>query len=255
MSSLICRLIPCLLLKGNGLYKSTRFKDYVYIGDPINTVKLFNDKEADELVILDIEATDRAIGPNFSLISNIVSEAFMPVAYGGGIRNGDDARILFNIGVEKVIFNDALINNFDLVQDVIAFAGSSSVVASIDVKKSFFNNYTVYTKNGKHNSKLTPVELAKNLESLGVGEILLNSIDHDGLMAGFDLALIKEVAKNVNIPVIAIGGAGSMNDFKLAVQSGASAVAASSFFIFHGKHKAVLITYPHRSEIKRIMDT
>ena len=247
------RLIPCLLLKNGGLYKSVKFKDHRYIGDPINTVKLFNDKEVDELVILDIEARKSFLGPNFALINDIVSEAFMPVAYGGGIRNMDDAVKLFKLGVEKLVFNTALFEDPELICDVISYAGSSSVVASIDAKRTMFNNYSVFTDSANVNRKIDPVEFAEALDKQGVGEILLNAVDCDGLMQGYDLNLIERVSKSVSIPVIAIGGAGAMEDFRLAINKGASAVSAASFFIFHGKHRAVLITYPGYDEIRKII--
>lgn len=244
------RVIPCLLLKGSGLVKTTKFKNPKYIGDPINAVNIFNEKEADELIFLDITASIEKRRPNFKLVSEIASECFMPFAYGGGISQIEDVKELFKLGVEKIVINSALHHNPGLITECAKIYGSQSIIGSIDVKKNFFGKYEVYSNSGTINTKLDPVRFAKQIEELGIGEIFINSIDRDGTQSGYDGKLIKSITTTVNVPVIACGGAGNKADFKEAVsQFGASAVAAGSFFVFHGKHKAVLITYPPYNEL------
>lgn len=244
------RVIPSLLLHKGGLIKSVQFKNYKYVGDPINAVKIFNEKEVDEIAVIDIDATRDNRPPNIEAISEIASEAFMPMAYGGGITTLDQIKkILFN-GFEKVIINKALHTNLSLITQAANLVGSQSVVASMDVKKSLFGGYKVYTDNGKNAAKTSPVEFAKQVESAGAGEILINNIDADGTYNGFDAALIQSIASQVHIPVIAIGGAGSVEDFAKAKQAGASAVAAGSMFVFQRPHQAVLISYPTQKELK-----
>lgn len=238
------RVIPTLLLHNKGLVKSVKFKDYKYVGDPINAVKIFNEKEVDEIVLLDIDASRENRSPDINRISAIASEAFMPMAYGGGIKSIDEIKSLFLGGIEKIILNKASIVNPRLISEAAKIFGSQSVVVSIDVKKTIFGKYNVYTGNGKTNTKFSPTDFVKRMEILGAGEILLNSIDRDGTYVGYDNHLIEMVSQVVSIPVIASGGAGSIEDFKNAIKSGASAVAAGSMFVFHGKHRAVLINYP-----------
>lgn len=246
------RVIPCLLLRNGGLVKSVKFKNYRYVGDPINAVRIFNDKEVDELVFLDIGARAANSGPNFELLADIASEAFMPFGYGGGIRDFDDVKRLYALGVEKVILNTVAHESPDLVSRTADLAGSSGVVVSVDVKKSLFGNYSVVTRCGTSETSAHPVEYAKKMEALGAGELLLNSINRDGTMEGYDLDLVKQVAHAVSIPVVAVGGAGNIEHFKDAVGVGASAVGAGSMFVFHGKHRAILITYPGYNEFKDI---
>lgn len=246
------RVIPCLLLRNGGLVKSVRFKNHKYIGDPINAVRIFNDKESDELTFLDIGARASGTGPNFSLLADIAAEAFMPFSYGGGIRNIADVKTLYSIGVEKVIFNAVAHEDPALVARTAEFAGSSGVVVSIDVKRSLLGRYSVFIRNGVKDTSADPVTFAKRMEALGVGEILLNSINRDGTMEGYDLELVSRVANAVSIPIVAVGGAGNMQHFKESVRSGASAVGAGSMFVFHGPHRAVLITYPTHAQIKDI---
>lgn len=246
------RVIPCLLLRNGGLVKTVKFGAATYVGDPINAVRIFNQKEVDELVFLDIGASsDR--GPNFSLLADIASEAFMPFAYGGGISTIDHVKRLFGLGVEKVVMNTAAWSNASLISETAALAGCSSVVASIDVRANWRGAYSVYVQGGKTDTKREPVQYAQHLQQIGAGEILLNAIDKDGTMEGYDLELVRRVAAGVTIPVVAVGGAGSLAHFRDAVASGASAVAAGSFFVFHGKHKAVLITYPSYAELERVL--
>lgn len=249
------RVIPCLLLKDKGLVKTIKFKDPKYVGDPINAVRIFNEKEVDELVFLDISASLEGRKPNFKVIGDIAAQTFMPLGYGGGIRDIEDIKTLFSIGVEKVVINSAAIDNPDIIKQASNVAGSQSIVISIDVKKNLWGKYEVYVHSGQVRTKLNPVEWAKKVESLGAGEIFLNAIDKDGTMSGYDIDLIKQVSSSVNIPVVACGGAGSLNDFLEAVkEGGASAVSAGSFFVFHGKHRAVLITYPSINELEETFD-
>jgi imidazole glycerol-phosphate synthase subunit HisF len=246
------RVIPCLLLRNAGLVKTVKFKKPRYIGDPINAVRIFNEKEVDELVFLDIEATSLNSGPNFELIKDIASEAFMPFAYGGGISSTDQIKQLFALGVEKIILNTAAVNTPKLIPAAVALAGSSSVVISIDIKRNFMGKYRVCLANGRKDMKLDPISHAKEMEHLGAGEILVNAIDRDGCMSGYDLDLIQKISEAVSIPVVASGGAGELRHFKECVGAGASAVAAGSMFVFHGRHKAVLITYPEYNELEQL---
>jgi cyclase len=244
------RVIPSLLIHKGGLVKSIQFKDYKYVGDPFNAVKIFNEKEVDELVVIDIDATRENRPPNIEFISEIASEAFMPMAYGGGIKTIEEIKKILICGFEKVIINKSLHTNLGLVTEAAQLIGSQSIVASIDVKKGLFGGYKVYTDNGKRNTKLSPLEFSKRLENAGAGEILLNNIDTDGTYKGYDINLIKEIATAINIPVVAMGGASNIDDFVLAKNAGASAVAAGSMFIFQRPHQAVLISYPNQIELK-----
>jgi len=243
------RIIPVLLLKGGGLYKSVRFKNYRYVGDPINAVKIFNEKEVDEVIVLDIDATVQNRSPNIKQIKEITSEAFMPMAYGGGIASIEQVRSILSAGVEKVIFNYSAFYNPKLVEKTIQYFGSSTVVAAIDVKRDWLGKQKAYCLNGSKNTKRTPKEAAQEMQQLGVGEIFLNNIDRDGTFSGFDMDLISLVSNAVNIPLIACGGANSLVDFKNAIKSGASASAAGSYFVFQRPHNAVLITYPSQEEL------
>lgn len=247
------RVIPVLLVNNSGLYKSKKFKSLQYVGDPINTVKIFNDKEVDEICILDISATTQKKGPNFSLINNVASEAFMPLSYGGGISTLEHVDIIFRNGVEKVIINSEFINNPNLVTQIANKYGSQSVVISIDYKKNIFGKNVVYTNCGKQKTKFSPKEYAKMAEEYGAGEILLNSIDRDGMYLGYDLELLNQVSNKINIPIIICGGASNVSDFSAAINSGASAVSAGSMFVFQRPHQAVLISYPKYSEIKNLI--
>jgi imidazole glycerol-phosphate synthase subunit HisF len=249
---IIPRVIPCLLLRGNGLVKTVRFKDPTYLGDPRNTIKIFNEKEVDELVVLDITATTERREPNFKLISELTSECFMPLGYGGGITNLHQMERLFKLGIEKVIINTYAAAKPIFISEASRVFGSQSVVVSIDVKRSLFGRYGIMVEAGKRKSVFEPVTFAMEMVGLGAGEILLNSIDRDGTMQGYDVELIRRVSSAVSIPVIACGGASRIEDFYSAIQEGASAVAAGSMFVFHGKHRAVLITFPKRKDLERI---
>ncbi len=248
------RVIPSLLLQDQGLVKTLRFKDPKYIGDPINAVRIFNKKEVDELIFLDIAATRDSRKPNFDLIADIAGECFMPFAYGGGIRNLDDVKTLFSIGAEKVVINSYTLENPGFIRQAVEKYGSQSIISSIDVKKNILGRYVVYTQGGQVATKYEPVNWALALEDMGVGEIILTSIDREGTMKGYDIELIKRVSSVLKIPVVASGGASGIQDFKDAVlNGGASAVTAGSLFVFQGIHRAVLINYPSIEEIDSIM--
>lgn len=244
------RVIPCLLLRNGGLVKTVKFKDPKYVGDPINAVRIFNEKEVDELVFLDISATPAGKEPNFELLSDIASEAFMPFAYGGGITRMEQISRLFALGVEKVVLNTAASITPELISEAASLAGSSSVVVSIDVRRSWLGKYTVYTHAGQKDTGREPVEYAQAMERLGAGELLLNAVERDGTASGYDLEAIERVAKAVSIPVVAVGGAGTLAHFSEAIHKGASAVSAGSMFVFHGRHRAVLISYPSQPELE-----
>jgi cyclase len=238
------RIIPVLLLHKGGLYKTKQFKNPAYIGDPINAVRIFNEKEVDELIILDIDSSKENKAPNYALIEEIVSEAFMPVAYGGGISSLSIAQKLFQLGVEKVIINSALQKNHNLLAEIAAIYGVQAVVACIDYKKGFLGGTKAYFVNGTKKSIYTPQELAQIAENAGAGELILNAIDREGTYQGYDINLLKQIVKEVNIPVVVSGGANVNSDFDDAKQAGASGMAASSMFIYQRPHNAVLISYP-----------
>ena len=238
------RLIPCLLLSHKSLFKTVRFSNPQYIGDPINTVKLFSNKEVDEIIVVDFTASVENRGPDIEYLKLITSECFMPLCYGGGITDIHQVEALFKIGIEKIAFNTSIVVNPDLVRDAVKNFGSQSFVASIDVKKNIFGKKEVYFKSGKQNSKISPLDMIKKVEELGVGEILLTSIDHEGMMQGYDYQLINSLANTISVPIIANGGAGSLGDCNEAIKNGASAAAAGSLFIYYGKKKAVLVNYP-----------
>ena len=248
------RVIPALLLHGQGLVKTVKFKDPTYLGDPINIVRIFNDKEVDELVFLDITATIENRPPAFEMLANITSECFMPLGYGGGIRSMEDVRKLLGIGIEKVILNTSAVETPSLIRDAADYAGSSSVVISMDIRKGFLGKHEVYTRGGRKGTGLDPVKHAVEMEKLGAGELFINSIDRDGTMQGYDIDLIRRVADAVSIPVVACGGAGKLQDLADAIKmGGASAAAAGSLFVFQGPLRGVLISYPSQNDLKMIL--
>jgi imidazole glycerol-phosphate synthase subunit HisF len=244
------RVIPCLLLSGERLVKTVRFRDSIYVGDPINAVKIFNDREVDELAILDISATRERRDPPFEHLQAIAGECFMPLSYGGGIRTIDQARRLFGLGVEKVLLNTAAAEDPALLTAIADEYGSQAVIAGIDVKKDWLGRTRVFTRAGSVNTGRSPVEYAKAMADRGAGEILMNAIDRDGTMAGYDLDLIREMSAAVSIPLVACGGAGSIAHLAAAIDAGASAVAAGSLFVFAGPRRAVLINYPSAAELR-----
>ena len=239
------RVIPCLLLKGNGLVKTRKFKDAVYIGDPVNAVRIFSEKEVDEIVVLDIEASKEKREPNYELIEEIAGEAFMPMAYGGGINNITQVKRLIRSGVEKVVINTAATTSLEVIKTSSEMFGAQAIVGAIDIKKTLLGKYQVMSTSATKKTNLDIKQHIENLVKAGAGEIFINNIDRDGVMKGYDLSLIKTIVDSVNVPVIACGGAGSVDDLNAGInEGGASAVSAGSMFVFHGKHKAVLINYP-----------
>lgn len=250
------RVIPALLLQNKGLVKTTRFRDPTYLGDPINVVKIFNDKQVDELIFLDIDATVERRSPVLDFISKIAAECFMPLAYGGGIQNLDQVKVILGLGVEKVSVNTQAIENPSFVRSAAELFGSQSIVVSIDVKKDFLGRYRAYTHGGRKNTGRDPHDVAIEMEAQGAGELFLNSIERDGTMQGYDLELLKRISTAVNIPVVACGGAGGVPDLVTAVrEGGASAVAAGSMFVFQGPYRAVLISYPARAELQEAFNS
>jgi len=247
------RVIPCLTISGNKLVKTVRFSDPLYVGDPINAIRVFNDKEVDELVVLDIHVGKEGKAPNFELIHDLCTECFMPLAYGGGISTLKQVEQLIAMGVEKVILNAATVTQPDLIREAVKHFGSQSIVGCIDYKKGWLRTKpTVYTHSGSHHTKLDPIEHAKALQELGIGELILQSIERDGTRKGYDLELLHEISQNLQIPVVAMGGAGTMAHLKEAFAYGAAAVSGGSFFVLHPAHRAVLITYPSDQEIRSL---
>jgi cyclase len=237
------RIIPVILLSDSGMIKTVKFKDPVYIGDPINAVRIFNEKEVDEIIILDTDATRQRKEPDFARLEEITSEAFMPLGYGGGIRTIQQMEKLFNIGIEKIILNTEVYKNQKLLQESAKIFGSQSVVVSIDVKRDIFGRYHVLSNGGKVKENVDLLTYISVVQDNGAGEIIINSIDRDGAMSGYDLNLISKISPFIKVPLVALGGAGVLADFDAAIRSGASSVAAGSMFVFHGPHKAVLISY------------
>ena len=247
------RVMPCLLLRQSKLVKTVRFREPDYIGDPINAVKIYNDKEVDELIFLDITATVDKKAPPFKTISEIAAECFMPYTYGGGIHSLEDMRRIFNLGVEKIAINSHTVENPDFIRQAAKEFGNQSIVASIDVKKKLMGKYEVFTRSGTNPTGLGPVEHARMMEEMGAEEILLTSIDRDGTWEGYDLELIKTVAEAVNVPLIVCGGAGGIEDFRKAVDAGASACAAGSMVVYQAKNRGVLINFPKQTELRAVL--
>lgn len=246
------RVIPVLLLRNNGLVKTIKFDKHKYIGDPINAVRIFNDKEVDELVFLDIDASKQQRSPDFELVKSIATECFMPFGYGGGISNMEQITQLFSLGVEKVIINSAALHNPQLISDAARVYGGQSIVVSVDVTKNLLGKYKIYSHANVKTAANDAIDFVKKMEQAGAGEIMLNVVDKDGMMNGYDLAIIKKISDEVNIPLVACGGAQNMLDLKKAADAGASGVAAGSMFVYHGPHKAVLINYPSYNDLKKL---
>jgi imidazole glycerol-phosphate synthase subunit HisF len=246
------RVIPVLLIEGRRLVKTVRFSDPRYVGDPMNAVRIFNRKEVDELILLDIGATAAGGGPQFEFVREIVSEAFMPVCYGGGVTTLAQMEKLFARGVEKVSLGTATENLPGLIAAAATAFGSQSVVACIDFKRKLLGGAAVATSRGQHDLKRKPADFARAAQDAGAGEILLQSIDHDGTFAGYDLPTIREVCSAVTVPVVACGGARDLADLVAAIHQGASGAAAGSLFVFQGKLRAVLISYPPPDELAKL---
>ena len=246
------RIIPCLLVHQGGLVKTQGFKDPKYVGDPINAVKIFNEKEADELIVLDIDATVLGREPDFGLIAKLAAECRMPLCYGGGVKTADQAARIVDMGVEKVAVSAAAIANPAMLSDMAAAVGQQSVVVVLDVRKKkglFTKGYEVCTHNAKTVHKADPVALAKQLQDAGAGEIVINSIDRDGFMQGYDLDLASQLRDVLKVPMTILGGAGSLDHVgQLVYRLGVVGAAAGSLFVFKGKYRAVLINYPTPSQ-------
>lgn len=240
------RIIPCLLIQDGGLVKTVRFKDPKYVGDPINAVKIFNEKEADELIVIDIDATVNRVEPNYLQIAKLAAECRMPLCYGGGVSTVEQAKRIIELGVEKVALSSAALDNPKLIAEIAGEVGKQSVVVVLDHKKRLLSNiHDVWTHNGTRNTKRSVLDVALEVEALGAGEIVLNSIENDGRMKGYDLALAQKLRDSVCIPITVLGGAGSFEDMHALVQAcGVVGVAAGSFFVFKGTYRAVLINYP-----------
>jgi len=248
---LMTRVMPCLLVDNGRLVKTVNFKNPSYVGDPVNAIKIYNEKEVDELILLDIAATSEGREPSFDLLSDVADECFMPLTYGGAIRELDDINQIFNLGIEKVAINSYAAQDPGFISEAAGLFGSQSIVVSMDVKKTIFGKYVVHTYRGQKSTGYNPVEYAVIMERMGAGEILLNSIDRDGTWNGYDIALIRRVTDAVNIPVIACGGAGNIQDFSKAVRhGGASAVAAGSMVVYSGKGLGVLINFPKQNDLR-----
>lgn len=248
------RVIPALLLRNGGLFKTTQFKDPKYVGDPINAIRIFNDKEVDELMVLDITASKEHREPNYALIEQFAGECFMPLAYGGGIRNVGQARQLFSLGVEKICLQTSAFENTSLIKELANQFGSQSVMVSIDVKKNWLGKPKLYQSATGKVMEIAWMDKLNELISAGAGEVLLNAVDKDGTLMGPDLSFIQQASSAIDVPLIALGGVSSLADIKACVDAGASAVAAGAFFVFHGPHRAVLITYPKYHELEQLFE-
>lgn len=251
---LLARVMPCLLLRGAALVKTIQFRNPNYVGAPVNAVRIYNEKEVDELIFLDITATADGKRPPLKLLSEIASECFMPVAYGGGLRRMEDVDAVLSLGVEKVAINSHAVAEPGFVTRVAEKYGSQAVVISVDVRRTLFGRYEVWTEGGRKATGLEPVAWAREMEKAGAGEILLTSIDRDGTGKGYDVELLKRVTSAVTIPVVASGGAGRVEDCGIAIrEGGASAAALGSMAVYYGRNRAVLINFPTREELDRVL--
>ena len=248
------RVIPTLTLVEDGLYRTRRFKKPSYVGDPLNAVRIFNEKEVDELIVLDITPEHKWNEGRLRLLEEMAAEAFMPMALGGNLSSVEHVEQAFAMGYDKVVINSAAFDNTELIELLAGRFGGQSIVVSIDVRKKLFGGRTVHSNLGRKAERVDPVDHAVRCERAGAGEIIIRSIDHDGLMQGFDVELIERVSSAVTIPVVAAGGAGSIGDFALAIAAGAHSVSAGSMFVYHGPHKAVLINYPGTEEIRKVLE-
>ena len=247
------RIIPSLLIHDNGLVKTVNFKNPKYVGDPINAVKIFNEKEVDELCVFDIDATANANEPNYSLIERLANQSMMPLCYGGGVKTVEQAQKIFGLGVEKIALSSSVLKNPDLITKISDRVGSQSVIVVLDVKKKFLGGYEVYINNGKKATGIDPIKFVKQAQQFGAGEIVINSIDRDGVMKGYDMDLIKKVRGKISLPMTVLGGAGSLDDIERVVNKhGVIGVAAGSLFVFKGPYKAVLINYPNSEEKNKL---
>lgn len=250
------RIIPCLLIHNKGLVKTVNFKDAKYVGDPINAVKIFNEKEVDELIVLDIDATREGREPNYGLIENLATQCRMPLCYGGGIKTVEQAQRIFGLGVEKIAVSSIAVKNPNIISEMASRVGNQSVVVVLDVKKNVLSsNYELFTHNGSKGTGVDPVKFALQMEKAGAGELVINSIDRDGLMNGYDHTIIDSIMEVSDIPITVMGGAGSLEDIGVIVRKhGTIGAAAGSLFVFKGKFKAVLISYPTPLEKEALLN-
>ncbi len=249
------RIIPCLLVHERGLVKTVQFKNPKYLGDPINAVRIFNEKQVDEIMILDIDATSDGREPDYQMIENLAAECRMPLCYGGGVKTVEQAQRIFSLGVEKVAISSEAINNPWLITEIGNRVGSQSIVVVLDIKKGNNGNYEIWRHNGTKNTGKDAVEFSKLVESIGAGEIVINSIDNDGMMKGYDLDLIDQIRSVVHIPLTALGGAGNLEDVgELIKRFGIIGASAGSLFVFKGVFRAVLISYPDYASKSLLLD-
>ena len=247
------RVIPTLLIKNGGLVKTFKFKNPKYVGDPINAIKIFNDKEVDEVIVLDITCTREKRDPDYYLVEKLASECFMPLCYGGGVHTVEQARRLFNIGVEKVSIQTAAVKSIDFIEMLSKEFGNQSIIVSIDIKKNWLMKYKLYSSDKKKIFTKDWLSFLRDAVAAGAGEIVIYSVDCDGTMVGMDLDLIRIACNDIGVPVIAVGGVGSLIDIKNAIAAGASAVAVGAFFVYQGVHRAVLISYPKYQELENML--
>ena len=247
------RIIPVLLLDDKGLYKTVRFNKPKYIGDPINAIKLFNEMEVDELILLDIGASKNKSGIDFEMIQQMAEESFFPMGYGGGVHSLEQGKKLYASGFEKVSINSASFKNFDLISQLADHAGSQSVVASIDVKKSMWGKPSIYDHRNRKLIKRDLFDYVLGLESAGAGEIFINDVENDGVMQGYNCDLFQQLSKSVSIPLVACGGAGCLQDMKKVIDDGAHAAAAGSLFVYYGLQNGVLINYPKQEQLNEVL--
>lgn len=247
------RIIPSLLIQDNGLVKTVNFKNPKYVGDPINAVKIFNEKSVDELAIFDIDATVKGHEPNYNLIERIANQSRMPLCYGGGVKTVEQAQRIFGLGIEKIALSSAVLQNPQLITSIADRVGAQSVIVVLDVKKKMFGGYEVYTHNGKKGTGINPFQFIQEAQKLGAGEIVINSIDQDGVMKGYDFGLIDKAREQTSLPMTVLGGAGSLEDIKKVIDKHKIiGVAAGSLFVFKGVYKAVLINYPTKEEKEKL---
>lgn len=245
------RIIPCLMMSEGRLIKTKKFKNPTYIGDPINAIKIFNEKEADELILIDIGVGKIGQEPDYELIEKCASECFMPMTYGGGIKTMHQADKIFSLGVEKIALQGALFGRPDFLSELVARYGSQSIVVSIDVKTNWYGGHGIHAKNSKIRSDL--ISFLRQIELMGAGEILLTSVNNDGKMSGMDLKLISRASHTLRIPLVACGGVNSIKDIRDGLFAGASGIGVGSMFVFYGPHNAVLINYPSPDVISKIL--